>query len=57
MKTLGSVILALIMLAAEVVLAAALVLVPVKVLRARGAGSPADAIRHGSEIVRDRVSV
>ena len=54
MKTLGSVILALIMLAAQVAVAAALVLVPVKVLRARGGDSPAAAIRHGSHAARER---
>ena len=54
MKTLGSVILAVIMLAAEVAVAAALVLVPVKALRARGGDSPAAAVRHGPQAARDR---
>jgi hypothetical protein len=54
MKTLGSVIVALIMLAAEVAVAAALVLVPVKALRARGGDSPAAAVRHGSQAARER---
>lgn len=55
MKTLGSVILALIMLALEVALAAIVVVLPVKALRARGGGSPAAAIRHGSQSARDRI--
>ncbi len=55
MKTLGSVIVALIMLAAQVALAALAVIVPVKALRALSGGSPAEAIRHGSQSARDRI--
>jgi hypothetical protein len=56
MKTLLSVILALLMLAAETALAAALALAPVKVLRARSGDSPAAATRRGSRAARDRVT-
>jgi hypothetical protein len=54
MKTLGSVVIAVVMLAAEVAVAAALVVVPVKALRARSGASPAAAVRHGSQAARDR---
>jgi hypothetical protein len=51
MKTLWSVILALLMLAGEAAVAALITIAPVKALRARGGDDRAAPIRQGSRLV------